>query len=549
MALHSLSNNRLWCLPLILGVGLLAGCGSSEIADNASPESTGEQPQATATTKTYIETFLHEGIRVQAEEGSDIASLIKASNGHAMTILSTHLDNYIFSPYEEAQTLAMLAVGTGTGPVQSNQSLQTTQVPVVLLDKDGSPLVDENGNIIVVVAINYTTTEPGSDVTETETYIPGEGDHPLHEAMNSWDQQLQRLINPAIRHRNSSLWGHENYLFLSSYLDTMAKYYGPEMSALSFMTDVEGSTQTISDWLDTASGKELIPLMTYDGNQIGERTRVVTLNTETMKAEWPGLFDASLTTDERFKMLDGTMKLVPTMHTIGTFNATETDQYQAFQLPFKNSTLVMLVIMPKEGEFENIQNQLNASPLLEQIIAALQPVETTLHLPRFSIETSEEITPPSDSTEGYGSFYDVNGQGYLLLKQKVAMATIDITEGGINAHAGGKSILDATADEPISVWNPSFTPPPSWYSLSATMTGPTDQPCYYQPQSRPFMFVVRETTTSTMLYAGTWTTPDSHEMEPDWMASGWQSCEEALNTPIEIISSEPPEVVFELIEP
>ena len=176
--------------------------------------------------------------------------------------------------------------------------------------------------------------------------------------------------------------------------------------------------------------------MTFSGNQINEQTGLVTLNSEAVSAPWPELFDATQTTDERFKMLDGTMKLVPTMHSTGTFDIAASDQYMAFQLPIKNSTLAMLVIMPKAGQFATIQTQLKTSPLLKQIIAALHPTDTTLHLPRFAIATTQEVKIPSANDEAFADFSAVNGQGHLYLKQMAQMATMDclVTTRGRNGR-------------------------------------------------------------------------------------------------------------------
>lgn len=463
MASITNSRARFLALPLAVSIAILAGCNNASNSSNTpqpQPQSQSQsqlEQQADAPSSSYIETYSYAG-QLTVETGQvQMTAIANAEMDRTAKGISSHQDNYVFSPYEETNTLGMLALGAVT-------------------------------------------------------------DQAAQDAISIWNQQLQQLIAPTIWQRSTSLWGHENYLFLDSYLDAMSRHYDPQMSALSFKTDMAGSTQAISDWLGAASNSKLLPLMTFTGgNQIDERTRVVTLNVESLTGEWPALFDATQTTDERFKMLDGTMKLIPTMHTTGTFNVHETDQYLAFDLPLKNSSLAMLVIMPKKGEFENVQKQLASESLLEKITASLQPVETTLHLPRFSVETVEELATPADDSIDYGSFSNVNGQGYLQLKQKARMAIIDIAESGVIAKAGGMTILEATPDEPDSVWS-SFAS-----SMSAIWVGQTftnaNTPCYYPPLTHPFIFVLRETTTAATLYAGVWTTPPGPAMEPDWTVS------------------------------
>lgn len=554
MAPRSLSNNRLWGLPLILGVGLLAGCNSENATDNKTtlvtdtqscsrgamalfvscgdqnaitdelPPSNDTPPAAdtsviitgsgnggdTQNTEVALDNIATQPIQdvVSIPDYDEvIGRTIMVWTDYSATLLAAHKDNYIESLYQSMPTLAMLATGAGTGP--------TTDTPYLIVKEDGQ-VIDPN-TLQAIVGSTYGTRD---------------GMEHLHKLLQRWDQTLLGL-NPSLDwQRNTSLWGHESYLFLDSYLATLTQYYRPEMTPLDFTANADGSRQIISAWLSNASQGTLTPLMTFSGDQINERTRVVTLNSETVNAAWPELFDASLTTDERFKMLDGTMKLVPTMHTTGTFDVAVSDQYIAFQLPIKNSTLALLVIMPKEGQFATVQTQLSTSPLLTQITAALQPTATTLHLPHFSITTTAEEKIPSASDEAFADFSAVNGQGHLYLKQMARMAMIDVTESGLVTRAAGMSILDATQDEPLSVWNPSYSSGFSavWVSQDTGSAGQTFgfiTPCYYPPLLQPFMFVIRDTTTSTPLYAGVWTTPDGPEMAPDWTtnAFGQGACE------------------------
>jgi serine protease inhibitor len=571
MALRSFTIQAIKGLPLILGMGLLAACNSEDAANDnnnlvvetqgcsrgamALFASCGDQNAATNELQPNNDTppagdtsviitggnsegdsqsdevvlddvVTHPNIEtdtstqpiqdVEPNYDEEIAQISRAWADYGAEVLSTHQDNHIESVHQAAHTLTMLGNGAGTGPA--------TDTPYLIVKENGD-VIDPN-TLKAIVGSLYGTTD---------------GIEHLHQLLNHWDQKLLDQ-NPSLDwQHNNGMWKHEGYLFLDSYLDTLSQYYEPEMTDLSFMTNVDGSRQIISAWISNISQDALTPLMTFNGNQIDERTRVVTLNSEAVKAAWPELFDVTQTTDERFKMLDGTMKLVPTMHTTGTFDTVETDQYQAFQLPIKDSTLALLVIMPKAEQFETVQTQLGTSPLLEQIIAALQPINTTLHLPHFSIATTEEIEIPSASDEEFADFSAVNGQGYLYLKQMAQMATIDVAESGLVARAGGMSILDATQDEPLSVWNlPDSSDISAIWMTQYTGMAPT--PCYYPALLHPFMFVIRDITTSTVLYAGVWTTPPGAEMIPDWTidAFGQGVCE---NTPPEILSSEP-EVVW-----
>jgi serpin B len=498
-----------------MSIGLLASCGGENSAENNVPNidnhSQPEPSPVTAVTKTYIETYSAEGRRVEdiQSHDSDAAALAKASRDMGLADISGQEDNYVISTYEWEHSLAMLAVGAGTGGGSGS---------VVLPNGQTFDFVKPNALLAIKGAMFNPKVEDGR----------------LHEAMNNWDQKLLGLNDAANWQRKSGIWGHTHYLFQSSYLDTMSRYYGPDMAGLSFATSVNDSSQMIANWLHMQLGGSLDELLFAYNNGINERTRAVTLNLEKLNLNWHGLFDITQTTNERFELLDGTKKLVPTMRAAGLFDVAETDQYQTFQLPIQNSTLALLVIMPKADQFETIKSQLDTTPLFENIVSTLQPKNVTVYLPHFSITTTNERNFSPANDERQADFSGINGQGYLYLKQLVQMATINVAESGIQANAGGKTILDATKDEPASVWESGFAPPPtggSWSSAAAGFSsGQVTYPCYYPTLLRPFIFAIRETTTSTLLYAGMWVTPPGPEMEPDWVRNWDQTCEEAFST-------------------
>ncbi len=445
----------------------------------------------------------------------EIAQINKLWTDYSATVIATHKDNHIESIYQYGHTFAMLAAGAGTGP--------TTDAPYLIVKEDGT-VIDPN-TLQAIIGSTYATPD---------------GMEHLHKLLDSWDQKLLQQNVAVDWQRSNALWVQAEYPVLNSFLDTQIRYYAPEIVGLDFRNDMYGSGQFIATWLNAVSQDRLTPLLSFSGNQINEQTGLVTLNSEAVSAPWPELFDATQTTDERFKMLDGTMKLVPTMHSTGTFDIAASDQYMAFQLPIQNSTLAMLVIMPKVGQFAAIQTQLDTSPLLEQIIAELRPTSTTLHLPRFAIATIQEVNIPSASDKAFADFSAVNGQGHLYLKQMAQMATVEVMESGMISRAGGVNILNTTDTPLINAPNAPSDISAIWVGQDLNSTvgqtfgfnsynNLTSTPCYYPALLHPFMFVIRDTTTSTPLYAGVWTTPGGAQMAPDWTVSLGQSCEEASN--------------------
>jgi len=116
------------------------------------------------------------------------------------------------------------------------------------------------------------------------------------------------------------------------------------------------------------------------------------------------------------------------------------DDYQAVRLPYAGYAVEMWVILPGEGKFKAIQEQLGAG-LLEKVQQNAQGWRVTLTLPRFNIETGlqlPKLLKELGMPEIFCPAMDFGGMvegGGLCVDSALHRATIKVDEEGTEAAA------------------------------------------------------------------------------------------------------------------
>jgi serpin B len=277
----------------------------------------------------------------------------------------------------------------------------------------------------------------------------------------------------------NAIWGQEDYEFLDEFLDTMAENYGAGIRLLDFISEAEKARITINDWVsENTEGKieDLIPQ-----GAINALTRLVLTNAIYFNAAWAFPFDESMTRDSAFYLLDGSTVNVPMMHQTESFGYAAGDHYQAVELPYDGGELSMVVILPREGHFGEFESQLN-SDLVSGILGELELKNVALAMPKFTFDSKldlKETLADLGMTDAFvpsqADFSGIDGTRNLVITDVFHKAFVAIDEEGTEAAAATAVVVGLTAapEEPIEV-----------------------------TLDRPFMFIIRDIETGTILFVG-----------------------------------------------
>jgi serine protease inhibitor len=295
----------------------------------------------------------------------------------------------------------------------------------------------------------------------------------LNDALNAPNQSYQLTVANA-------LWGQTGTAFTPAFLATANRYYDAALHEVDFATQPESSRLNINQWVEQRTSGKIKDLI--KPGMISPLTRLILTNAICFKGDWEQAFDPKRTQTAPFYVTAARQVSVPMMQRSGRFLYTETDQFQILQLPYKGDTLAMNILLPHPDADWN------------QVIAQLQPEYfadwmtqlryQTVHVsvPRFKLETELILREPLQNMGMMTAFnpYEADFSGLsqerLGITDIIHKAYIDVYEEGTEAAAATGIIVGTT----------SLGPPPIVFRAD-----------------HPFVFLIRDTRSGSILFLGT----------------------------------------------
>ena len=322
----------------------------------------------------------------------------------------------------------------------------------------------------------------------------------LHPAFNSLDRALASRGKDPRGTQNqeeakqyfrlniaNAVWGQHGFGFLPDFLDVLAENYGAGMRTMDFAGAPDESRARINDWVAEETGdkvKNLLP-----PGAIDPLTRLVLTNAIYFNASWHWSFRSRNTKVGPFHLEGGDIVDVPMMTETSKdfYGYTRGDGYQAVDVPYSYGEMSMTVLLPDEGDLGALEDSLNAE-LLDQIMDDTEIDYITLTIPLFKFESEFSLGETlagmgmPDAFDDRADFSGMTGSKDLLISQIVHKAFVSVDERGTEAVA-------STAGVVIQVSGPSKEPIPVTVN-------------------RPFIFLIRDTATGTVLFLGRVMNPD-----------------------------------------
>ena len=388
---------------------------------------------------------------------ADLGELVRGNNAFAFDLyhaLSGREGNLFYSPFSISQALAMTSSGARGETLRQMEATLHHRLPQSELHSEFNAL-DRT--------LASRGQEPGgvpNDAGETRQYF---------------------RLNIA-----NALWGQQGYEFLPDFLDVLAENYQAGMMAVDFVAAPEESRVRINDWVtEETEGKikDLLPPGTID-----ESTRLVLTNAIYFNASWLWQFNPRDTEVRPFHLDGGGTVAVPMMTetTKEFYGYARGDGYQVIDVPYSWGELSMAILLPDEGKLGEFEDSLD-SETFDRIIAGVEIDYVTLTMPLFEFESEFSL---GDTLAGMGmpdafasgaDFSGMTGSRDLWISEVVHKAFVSVDEEGTEAAA-------ATA-------------------VATNDSGPVKEPIVVTVD-RPFIFLIRDTGTGTVLFLGRVSNPD-----------------------------------------
>lgn len=364
---------------------------------------------------------------------------------------------------------------------------------------------EEQGNFIfsphslsVAFAMTYAGARNNTEIQMVQTLHFNLPQERLHTAFNALDLALSSRGESGgdsegtdfKLHIVNAAWTQDGYPFLQDFLDVLAVSYGAGMYILDFVSDPEGSRQTINDWVAQETEDKITELLPQDS--INGLTRLVLTNAIYFYGAWAIPFDEDLTDSGDFHLIDGDVISVPIMRLSPRTKQGETlpavvlDGYTAVELPYKGREIAMLILVPDQGRFFEIEQALDAN-LIDRTVESLTPWDLRLEMPKFGYEskfqlkdTLSQMGMPDPFDPDNADFSGMTGTRELVIQEAYHKGFISVDEKGTEAAAATAVVIGLTAAPT---------------SLAVTI-------------NRPFIYLIRDIQTNAILFVGRVINPD-----------------------------------------
>jgi serpin B len=279
----------------------------------------------------------------------------------------------------------------------------------------------------------------------------------------------------------NAVWAESGTTFEPAYLTTLSKGFGAPIENADFQLNPGLAVTAINEWVSQHTDGQIQNLL--DTSDVTSATRIVLVDAMYFNGTWDTGFDPSQTTDFSWKLLDGTEVQVPTMSGEVNVGSGFTDTMQIIELPYQGDVLAMDFLVPNAppADFSKFEAMLTAEVLEGAFSAVSAYTQQQLYLPKFSFGSTVPLIPVlqglgiSDAFKpGVADFSGMDGMQDLYVSFVIEQAHVVVDESGTVA-----SPLSAAA-----------------LALESVLS--IDQ---------PFVFVIRDTTSGSILFMGHVTDP------------------------------------------
>ncbi len=364
-------------------------------------------------------------------------------------------------------------------------------------------LRDQSGNLIVsphsistALAMTYAGAAGSTAEQMANTLhftLPADQ---LHNAFGWLDLQLDHRFDgvtlddelPAALRVVNSLWAQEGLSPLPGFLDILAVNYGTGVGVLDFAGDPDGSRQIINDWAAQETEHRISELVPPAAITPG--VRLVLANAIYLRAPWAHPFASGSTYSGSFTTDTGAQVVADTMHQTEQLDYLAADGFQALRLPYASSTpsvVSLWILLPDPGRFAEFEAGLD-QPRLAAIAEGLASTRVAVSLPKFHILTELEL---KSTLEAMGMTLAFSSEAnFSLMCTEPLHITRVFHDADITVDEGGTEAAAATAV----------------LMGDAGVAMPVESDVEFVVD-RPFVFVLRDEATSTVLFMGRVTDP------------------------------------------
>ena len=292
----------------------------------------------------------------------------------------------------------------------------------------------------------------------------------LMELLTTTDPKVQFEIA-------NSIWTHSTFEVEPTFIETNKMYFDAQVSALDFRSP--SAPDAMNSWVNDKTHGKISKIV----NDIDPHTIMYLINALYFYGSWQYEFKPSETTDQTFFVSDDKKITTPLMtQTRDRFSYFENEDVQAIDLPYGDGIFTMSILLPRrEQTIDGVIKKFGSQWASWSKQFAFR--KGTLLLPKFKLEYQKSLVQALAALgmevafSGKADFSRINPNESLFISEVLHKTFIDVNEKGTEAAAVTSVAVTLTA------------------------VGNQENP-FYMRVDRPFLFLIREKTSGTILFMG-----------------------------------------------
>lgn len=307
-------------------------------------------------------------------------------------------------------------------------------------------------------------------------------DTDVNAAFKSLKEYLLQVDKSITLNIANSVWARQELHIKSSFASTLQSYYDAEVRTLDFSSPQ--AVNTINSWVNSQTNGRIPTII--DDNAIPSDAVMYLLNAVYFKSDWKTKFDKAKTQKANFRKDNGETIQVDLMQSEKMEAWLYYDNNVQFvDIPFGNGGYAFTVIMPNGsktldqliGEFNNDKLQ---AILANEPAATSEPHYISLKMPKFNFSYKQDMNDRL-STMGMKRAFTESAELPNLFEENLPLSVSKVKQKTFVQ-------IDENGGEAAAVTS---------VEIIVTSTGPG-----YITIDRPFLFLIREKNSNTILFMG-----------------------------------------------
>jgi len=348
---------------------------------------------------------------------------------------------------------------------------------IVRSDKDKNVFISPL-SVAMALAMAYNGAAGSTkEAMQTTLGYAGLNRQTINESFQSLITLLTHL-DPKVKFQiANSIWYRQDFTVEQEFIDWNRTYFDALVRGLDFGSP--DAPNVINAWVKENTNGKITKII----DQIKREDLMFLIDAIYFKGTWTYEFKKDATMDDWFVLLDGTRASCKMMQQSNDFKYLETEDFQAVDLPYSDGDFSMTILLPRVGKsIDGLIEKMEATTM-SQWLEQMNKTHGSLQLPKFKLEWELKLNDVLTKLGMGMAFIPYQADFTNILKSPPLFISFVKHKTFVQVDEEGTEAAAATA---VGI---AFT----------SVGGPSG---FVMRVDRPFLFMIREHHSQTVLFVG-----------------------------------------------